>query len=298
MDTFDDILKYYNNLFVSKGYDDHSMNAFGGIDPFIRRLEQNIAHAISPDGRIFNQEEFTVPLKGFFNEDADVVDYRFGFALDYVGIPQIRFVQATMAGERIRLPLTAPDLLPGPLSIYDMLNKGHLLSRNTDDLLEKRIPLMVPYARARIDALCDRQGNILLKRGYLSDHRNDLFDRKRFSEALLSKVLRTVAITPNYLGLFVLNSPKPEPYDRYTMSYRMAFEFDIHAPSLNVVGLQAQLGQDKLLVFPKETSLLPSVEKVYNRLSKQNIITNAREVYNKITDSMPRGPYKGLATGS
>jgi len=293
MDTFDDILKYHKDLLINKGYDDPSLNAFGGIEPFMSRLEQNIAYSIARDGSVLCPEGFTVPIKGFFRGDKDIVDYRFGYSFDYHRVPQLRFVTATMAGERITIPLEASDHLPHASYLYDILQIDHLLSRNIDSKLEEKIQLIIPYVRTNIDALCERQGNIFSEKGFFSKGYTAVFKRDQFTEELRNQVLKNAVTSPHYLGLFVINTPKPDPNDRYTMSLRMVFDFYMPNTRLNIVALQAKIGEEKVLVFPRKTYLLPDAEKIYHHLSMQNSIKNARKVYSKVSASLTNGMSKG-----
>jgi len=293
METFDNIVHNGMSQMIAKGYDDQSLNAFAGLASFERKFAIGFSDALVLFDR-HNEHSlpFSIPLMGFFRGDKDVVRFNFSFFLDEeTHKPIFNSVRASM-GDVMTNHVMGNSIqeFPSAESIYNELSEQRIFKHQNDPPFESRVAAMEFKDRYKIGMLANQEVDLLYEKNYLSNHAKGSSNRNVFYGQMRDELLsHKMDHTREQRAVFVLHTGRAGQDDRGIMSTRLAFQFDCSYHSLRIIGVDARLGAERAVVFPKNTDMLPEFEELYWHLAYRKGINDARQIYRQLATKRQQG---------
>lgn len=128
MSLFWNTLEEHRDLLKSRGYDEAALDSPDKEGWFMRQLELSFSKALKDSFATGEKTEFEIKTAAFFNNDADVVLFRFGYEYDPETTSlNIASLEVDMGDKTLNLDLKSNKDLPLAKSVYNNLALGKKL---------------------------------------------------------------------------------------------------------------------------------------------------------------------------
>ena len=125
MSLFYNILEEQKDLLERKGYDELSLNSPYKNGWFMREVEIGFSLASNEASRLNEIVDFDVKAIGFFNNDRDIVVFKFHYECDPNNLTlNIKSLSAELNGKSKEYDLIANEDLPIAKTVYEELKQG------------------------------------------------------------------------------------------------------------------------------------------------------------------------------
>lgn len=284
MDTFDDIVNKNVALLVSKGYGNHSLHSFVGLDQFAKEFEEGMIRALERVDFEGTSQYFHASLLSIQNNDADVAHINLQYLLNHSD-NTVAFdgLMARMRDEfvGIRTPAIAPEL-PSPSAVYRALINQEQLRKDTPAEMPDK-PLPNPADSERFLAKIRTEMRTLLSKEYLIPDSEGLLKPKNFFGHVKDQVGAMASRTHQLSDLIIVPGTFTRGLYNNKLHLRLGYLFHPLPGALQFYGVQGQLDDHRLTYMPKDAAALPHFDQMYNDLTNMRHVHRVKELYNEMS---------------
>ena len=130
MSEFEHTIGRHTTWLRKKGYDEEALNGYSKPGFFIRQLRYAFGSCIQQSSGVSGKQDFELTTTGFFNQDMDIVQFRFFYEFDPAKSElYLQKLVATMNGAKMEFKITEnkTDELPRAIQVHNAFRGKNIL---------------------------------------------------------------------------------------------------------------------------------------------------------------------------